>query len=288
MGGGGGAGGRMAGMRQLGGILGLAAAFGAGVWLALGREAGEEWLAGYLLEQSLSVDNLLVFVLVFDYFKVEEGAQKNVLNYGIWGAAIFRAVFVLLGAELLENFEGVLLLFAGILIFSSYKILAGGDEDEEADLQNNAVVKLCRRVITVSDEYDGDRFFTLAADGARIATPLLLVLTVIELSDLVFAVDSIPAVFGVTRDPFIVYSSNLLAILSLRSLYSLVSSGMSELEYLEKAVGVVLGFIGLKMVAGFGGLEISTGLSLSVVCALLAGGVGLSVLLPASGTEYKE
>ena len=288
MGGVGGAGGRMAGMRQLGGILGLAAAFGAGGWLALGREAGEEWLAGYLLEQSLSVDNLLVFVLVFDYFKVEEGAQKNVLNYGIWGAAIFRAVFVLLGAELLENFEGVLLLFAGILIFSSYKILAGGDEDEEADLQNNAVVKLCRRVITVSDEYDGDRFFTLAADGARIATPLLLVLTVIELSDLVFAVDSIPAVFGVTRDPFIVYSSNLLAILSLRSLYSLVSSGMSELEYLEKAVGVVLGFIGLKMVAGFGGLEISTGLSLSVVCALLAGGVGLSVLLPASGTEYKE
>ena len=251
------------------------------MWVFLGKEAGQEWLAGYLLEQSLSVDNLLVFVLIFDYFKVEGAAQKKVLEYGIWGAALSRAVFVLLGAELLEKFENVLLVFAAILIYSSYKILVGGDEEEEADLQNNAVVRLCRRVITVTDTYDGDKFFTAAADGARVATPLLLVLAVIELSDLVFAVDSIPAVFGVTRDPFIVYSSNLLAILSLRSLYSLVSQGMSELEYLEKAVGIVLGFIGVKMVAcDVGGFEISTASSLSVVCALLAGGVGLSVLKP--------
>ena len=166
-------------------------------------------------------------------------------------------------------------------IFSSYKILAGGDKEEEADLHNNAVVRLCRRFITVTDTYDGDRFFTEVADGARVATPLLLVLAVIELSDLVFAVDSIPAVFGVTRDPFIVYSSNLLAILSLRSLYSLVSQGMSELEYLEKAVGIVLGFIGVKMVAcDVGGFEISTASSLSVVCALLAGGGSASTVGP--------
>ena len=261
-----------------------AAAFGAGVWALRGGEAGQEWFAGYLLEQSLSVDNLFVFVLVFDYFKVPRSGQDKVLSYGIWSTAVLRACFVLVGAELLESFEPVLLVFAAFLVDSSYQILLG-DEDEEEDFADNGIVKFFKGVADFSDDYDGDNFFTLQ-EGVRTATPLLLVLATIEVSDLIFAVDSIPAVFGVTRDPFIVYSSNMFAILSLRSLYTFVSESMSELEYLDRAVGLVLGFIGAKMIAGFAGLEISTAASLGVVCTLLGGGVVLS--LPNAGAPPEE
>merc|ERR1711972_158051 len=143
---------------------------------------------------------------------------------------------------------------------------------------------ICKKFIRVADEYDGAKFFTVAADGTRVATPLLLALAVIEVSDLVFAVDSVPAVFGITRDPFIVYSSNMLPILSLRSLYSFVANGISELRFLEKAVGIILGFIGLKIIAGFADIQVSTTASLGVVSLLLAGGVGLSLAFPEDGT----
>jgi predicted tellurium resistance membrane protein TerC len=225
-----------------------------------------------------------------------------------------------LGAAVLERFRPVLLLFAGILLASSAKmLLGGGDEgEEEANMEDNAVVALVRRLLPVSPDYDGDAFFTLV-DGVRTATPLLLVLVVIELSDLVFAVDSIPAVFGVTTDPFIVYTSNMFAIAvrgarrgarrvassfrcvlpyparllarshlpsrcrapqALRALFPVVAGAMGELKYLEKAVSLVLGFIGAKMVADFGGYHISTGVSLAVVASALAAGVGLSLALP--------
>ena len=213
-----------------------------------------EFFAGYLLEQSLSVDNLFVFVLLFGYFKVlralpccftqqcservasprlqvPKAYEAKVLEYGILGAAGLRAVFIcawrdlsgrralltrptrspVLGAVVLERFRPVLLAFAALLLFSSAKILFGGDEEEEDSMDDNAVVSLVRRLLPVSPAYDGDAFFT-QVDGVRTATPLLLVLVVIELSDLVFAVDSIPAVFGVTTDPFIVYTSNMFAI----------------------------------------------------------------------------
>lgn len=261
-------------------FVGAALLFGIGIWQTLGAEKAEEFFAGYLLEQSLSVDNLFVFILVFRYFRAPKADQDKVLSYGIWTAAVLRLVMILLGSELIESWKPVLLLFAGILLFSSFKLLTGGkDEGEDEDLSDNGVVKLCRRLIPVSDSYKGDSFFTME-NGKRVATPLLLVLAVVELSDVVFAVDSIPAVFGITHDPFIVYSSNMFAILSLRALYGFVNTIMSELRYLDKAVALVLGFIGAKMLADFGGYHVPTTASLGVVVTTLAGGVAASLWLP--------
>ena len=241
-----------------------------------------EFFAGYLLEQSLSIDNLFVFVLLFGYFKVPKAYEARVLEYGILGAAIVRAVVIVLGATVIERFRPVLLLFAGFLMYSSYKVLfASGDEDDGApNMENNTVVALVRRLLPVAPAFDGDRFFTRLPDGSRVATPLLVVLICVELSDLIFAVDSIPAVFGVTSDPFIVYSSNMFAIASLRALFSLVVSAMTELRYLDKAVAVVLGFIGAKMVADLAGAHIPTSTSLAVVLTSLGAGIGLSLAYP--------
>ena len=260
-------------------VLGAACAFGAFIGATQGADKASEYFAGYLLEQSLSVDNLFVFVLVFEYFKVPPERQTRVLNYGILGALLMRAVMVLAGVQVVENFKPTLLVFAGILIFSSYKLLSEVDEDEEEDMSENAIVKFCSKFIDVSEDYDGDNFFTVQ-NGVKIATPLLLVLAVIEVSDVVFAVDSIPAVFGVTTDPFIVYTSNLFAIMSLRQLYGLISKAVGELKYLQTAVALVLGFIGVKMCVEFAGVDIPTEASLAVVATMLGGGVGASVLLP--------
>mmetsp|Transcript_40660 Transcript_40660/g.49317 ORF Transcript_40660/g.49317 Transcript_40660/m.49317 type:complete len:405 (-) Transcript_40660:522-1736(-) len=254
--------------------------FGGAITLIQGPEKGSEFFAGYLLEESLSVDNLFVFVLIFNYFEVPLASQSRVLLYGIWGAAIMRAIMVVLGSAAIENFQPVLLVFAGILIFSSYKLLTEG-EGEDEDFSENAILKFCKRFIPVTDEMDGDRFFTEVKEGGTVvtkATPLLLVLAVVELSDVVFAVDSIPAVFGVTQDPFIVYTSNMFAIFGLRSLYYFVSSAVEDLVYLQPAVALVLGFVGTKMVGEYCGLEVSTEASLAVVATLLAGGIGLSLL----------
>ncbi|EFJ19222.1 hypothetical protein SELMODRAFT_177860 [Selaginella moellendorffii] len=184
---------------------------------------------------------------------------------------------ILLGVATLERFEVVNLLLAAILLFSSYKLLTGSDE--ENDFSENYIVNTCKRFIPVTPDYDGQKFFT-TIDGVRMATPLLLTLAVIELSDIAFAVDSIPAVFGVTRDPFIVFSSNLFAILGLRSLYTLISSSMAELEYLQPAVAAILGFIGAKMVLDFFGLHVPTEVSLGIVATTLGAGVSLSLLRP--------
>ncbi|KAI8471645.1 MAG: integral membrane protein TerC family-domain-containing protein [Monoraphidium minutum] len=272
--------------------VGAAVAFGAGVWYVQGAEKAQEFFAGYLLEQSLSVDNLFVFVLVFNYFKTPLAYQPKVLTYGIATAAVLRAAMILLGTELVQRFEPVLLVFALVLLWSAYGLLFGEDDDDE-DLSDNAIIKVCRRLLPVTDHYDGDKFFTTSpppgaaaaalapgAAAARAATPLLLALAVIEISDVVFAVDSIPAVFGVTLDPFIVYSSNMFAILSLRSLYSFVSTIMTEMRFLDKAVAIVLAFIGLKLVGQLAGAEVPTDVSLMVVGVVLGGGVGASLLLP--------
>jgi len=183
------------------------------------------------------------------------------------------------GAELVANFKPILLVFALILLYSSISIFQGGDEEEDGDLKNNSIVQFCRKLIKVSDHYDGNKFFT-TENGVRIATPLLLVLAIVELSDVVFAVDSIPAVFGVTVDPFIVYSSNMFAIANLRSLYTFVAVAINDLHYLEKSVALVLAYIGTKMVVEFAGVEIPTSVSLGIVASVLAAGVGLSYVLP--------
>ncbi|XP_062117078.1 thylakoid membrane protein TERC, chloroplastic isoform X2 [Humulus lupulus] len=252
-----------------------AVAFGIGLGFKEGGEKATEFFTGYILEQSLSVDNLFVFVLIFKYFKVPSMYQNQVLSYGIVGAVVFRLTIILLGTATLQRFESVNLLLAGILLFSSFKLFA--TEEDDTDLSDNFIVKSCQRVIPVTASYNGNRFFT-AQDGVWKATPLLLTVAVIELSDIAFAVDSIPAVFGCTRDPFIVYTSNVFAILGLRSLYTLISEGMSDLVYLQPSIGVVLSFIGCKMILDFFGFHISTEISLGFVATSLSAGVVLSLL----------
>ena len=271
----------------------------------------------------MSVDNLFVFVLVFRYFGVSGPGQDRVLAWGIASAAVLRLLMVAAGAELIENFKPVLLVFAGILVYSSIKLAfvdSGGDgEESEDDLSDNAIVKLCKKVLTVSDDYDGVKFFTevpiVAADGSdgsssrssssssmststsdtltqktkRVATPLLLVLAVIELSDVVFAVDSVPAVFGVSRDPLVVWSASMAAIASLRALYGFVATALGTLKFLDKAVAAVLAWVGGKMIFEFfSGAEVSTALSLGVVVACLAVGVGASLAVGGGGGDEQE
>ncbi|KAF7113541.1 hypothetical protein RHSIM_RhsimUnG0120200 [Rhododendron simsii] len=269
-----------------------AVAFGVGLGFKDGVGKASEFFAGYLLEQSLSVDNLFVFVLIFKYFKVPLAYQNRVLSYGIAGAIVFRLSIILLGSVTLQRFEAVNLVLAAILLYSSFKkfqystldtelakadMKLFGSEEEDSDLSDNVIVKTCQKFIPVTSNYDGNRFITLQ-DGVWKATPLLLTVAVIELSDIAFAVDSIPAVFGVTRDPFIVFTSNLFAILGLRSLYTLISEGMADLEYLQPSIGVVLGFIGCKMILDFFGYHVSTEVSLGVVATTLTTGVLLSLM----------
>lgn len=252
-----------------------AVAFGVALGFKDGVGKASEFFAGYLLEQSLSVDNLFVFVLIFKYFKVPMMYQNRVLSYGIAGAVIFRLSLILLGTATLQRFEAVNLFLAAILFYSSFKLF--GSEEEEEDLSDNFIVKTCQKFIPVTANYDGNRFFTIE-DGVRKATPLLLTVAVIELSDIAFAVDSIPTVFGVTRDPFVVFTSNFFAILGLRSLYTLISESMAELEYLQPSIAVVLGFIGFKMILDFFGYHVGTEVSLGFVATSLTAGVLLSLI----------
>ncbi|CAJ1946286.1 unnamed protein product [Cylindrotheca closterium] len=262
-----------------------AATFGTGLGFAFGSTTSEEFFAGYLLELSLSVDNLLVFLLLFEYFQVPMKYQNRVLNYGIIGAVMMRAIMIGAGAVAIHQFHAVLLVFAGILLFSSGKVLLGSDDDEEEDLADNAIIKLANNFIKSTPSFDGNKFFTVQ-DGVRLATPMLLCTIAVELSDVVFAVDSIPAVYGVTENPLVVFSSNMFAILGLRSLYTILSKAAEELEYLETSVAIILGFIGSKMIGEYFGFEVPTEVSLGVVFSLLAGGIGLS--LWEQGKEEKE
>lgn len=262
-----------------------ATVFGTGLGVAFGSATSEEFFAGYLLELSLSVDNLLVFLLLFDYFQVPKRYQNRVLNYGIIGAVMMRAIMIGVGAVAIQQFHVVLLAFAGILLYSSGSVLLGGDSDEEEDLADNAIIKLANNFIKSTSEFDGNKFFTVQ-NGIRLATPMLLCTVAVELSDVVFAVDSIPAVFGVTENPLVVFSSNMFAILGLRSLFTILAKAAEDLEYLETSVAIILGFIGSKMIAEYFGVEVPTEASLGVVFSLLSGGIGLS--LWEQGKEDKE
>lgn len=252
-----------------------AIAFGLGTMVVKGRQSGLEFFAGYLVEQSLSVDNLFVFIMLFDYFKVPTEYQARVLNWGIIGAISMRAVMIVVGVAAIQRFRTVILVFAGILLVSSVKLLTE-KEDEDGDLSDNLILKVSKSFVRSTDQYDGENFFT-RIDGKKLATPLLLCLICIEVSDFVFAVDSIPAVLGVSKDSFIVYTSNVFAILALRSLYTLVSHAITDLPYLKPSVALVLGFVGLKMCLEYFHYEIGIGISLTVVATLLGAGIAASV-----------
>jgi tellurite resistance protein TerC len=256
------------------GAVTFAIAFGLFVLLREGGRAALEYYTGYLVELSLSVDNLFVFILIFTYFGVPAEARPKVLHWGILGAIIMRFLMIALGALLLQRFEWITWVFGGILIFTGIRMWT--QESERIEPEKNPIVRLARRVMPFSPGYDGARFVTRRSDGRRLATPLLLVLLVVEWSDLIFAIDSIPAVFAVTRDPFLVFSSNVFAILGLRALFFVLAGMMDKFAYLKPGVALILVLVGLKMALSRW-VHLPIGISLAVIVGTLVAAVGLSL-----------
>lgn len=243
-----------------------------------GGEAALEFLTGYIIEKSLSMDNIFVMAAIFGYFKIPKIYQHRVLFWGILGAIIFRGVFVIGGAALLHHFEWIMYVFGALLIFSALKMLFS-KEDEEQDLSQNTVVKLAKKFFPITTKIEGHAFF-LKENGKRFITPLLLSLLVIETTDIFFAVDSIPAIFAVTRDPFIVFTSNIMAILGLRSLYFALAAMLGKFHLLKYALVFILGFVGVKMLI-MEVYKIPTWISLSVIVFALGLGIAASFMFPA-------
>jgi tellurite resistance protein TerC len=257
------------------GLIGFALAFGLWVLAREGGRAALEYYTGYLVELSLSVDNLFVFILIFGYFRVPPAARPKVLKWGILGAIVMRLAMIALGGLLLQRFEWITWVFGGILIITGIRMWV--QKEEHIELERNPVVRLARRFLPLSSSYHETAFFCRRRDGRHLATPLFLVLLVVEWSDLVFAIDSIPAVFAVTRDPFLVFSSNVFAILGLRALFFVLAGMLDKFVYLRPGVALILVFVGLKM-ALERWVHIATGLSLGVVVGTLAAAVLLSIL----------
>jgi tellurite resistance protein TerC len=257
-----------------GGLVAVALLFGLFVLWREGTQPALEYYTGYLIELSLSVDNLFVFLLIFSYFCVRSDAQPKVLKWGILGAIVMRLIMIALGALLLERFHWIVYVFGGLLIVTGIRMLS--QKEEAVDLERNPVVRLARRFLPISDSYDGTKFFTRTLRGKLMGTPLLLVLLVVEWSDLVFAIDSIPAIFAVTRDPFLVYSSNIFAILGLRAMFFVLASMLDKFVYLKPGVAFILVFVGIKMTLS-GWIHIPTTLSLGVIVATLVTAVVLSL-----------
>lgn len=256
--------------------IGLALVFNAGIYYTRGSELALEFLAGYLIEKSLSVDNIFVFLLIFSYFSVPLAYQRRVLLWGILGALVMRGVFIAVGATLLHYFHWIIYVFGAFLIFTGIQMLRAGDA--QTDPENNPVIRLVRRILPVTDDYEEQHFF-VRRQGRLFATPLLVVLLSVESTDLMFAVDSIPAIFAVTDDVFIVYTSNVFAILGLRALYFLIADVLDLFVYLRYGLGVVLGFVGVKMLL-VDTYPIPIGVSLSVIAAVLTVAVAASLLFP--------
>jgi tellurite resistance protein TerC len=246
------------------------------VYARMGSNAGLEYLTAYLVEESLSVDNLFVFLVLFSYFGLTESRQQRVLFWGIVGAVVMRGVFIGAGAALLHRFHWMMYLFGGFLIYTGAKLLLR--KEEENDPEDNPALKLARRYIRTTKDYHGDDFWVMK-EGKRYATPLFLVLIVIELTDLIFAVDSVPAVLAISDNTFVVYTSNIMAILGLRALYFVLAGMMGRFHYLGTGLALILLFIGSKMVAS-GFFHFPTWVSLGVIIGVLSGSVGLSLLRP--------
>jgi tellurite resistance protein TerC len=257
--------------------VGLALVFNVFVYFRFGQERALEFLTGYLIEKALSVDNIFVFLVIFSYFSVPSEYQHRVLFWGVLGAILMRALFILAGAALLHAFHGIVVLFGAFLVFTGFRLLA--HRAEEIHPERNPLLRLARRLVPVVPEYHGAKFL-VAIDGRRYATPLFLVLLAVEGTDLVFALDSIPAIFAVTEDPFIVFTSNIFAVLGLRTLYFLLAGALDKLRYLKVGLGLVLAFVGCKLLVT-PWVKIPIGLSLTMVCLLLGGSILASLWTPA-------
>lgn len=252
----------------------VALVFNGWMYYRFGRQPALDFLTGYVIERSLSFDNIFVFVVIFNYFAVPAELQHRVLFWGILGALVSRGVFIVAGTGLLTRFEWLIYVFGAFLVYTGLKVLV--QKETEVEPERNPVVSLFKRFTPLTDRYHGKKFFIFEA-GKRLATPLMLVLVVVESTDVVFAVDSIPAVLGITRDPFIVFTSNIFAILGLRALYFLLASLMHKFHYLSYGLGLVLMFVGVKMLIHHF-YVIPTVLSLWVVLGLLSLSIGISLL----------
>jgi tellurite resistance protein TerC len=265
----------------------LALCFSGVIFHFEGKQAGMEFLTGYLIEKSLSIDNIFVFVLIFTHFQVPKKAQHTVLFWGVLGALIMRAALILAGAAVISAFHWVIYVFGGFLILTGIKMLM--TINEVPDLTGNKVTRFMRRHFRVTEGYEGERFL-VRRDGVRLITPLLIVLVLVEFSDVVFALDSIPAIFAITKDPFLVYTSNVFAILGLRALFFALAGIIHRFHYLKYGLSIVLVVVGAKMVvnAAFGQL-IPTEWALLTTAAIIGGSVALSIYrtrgLPAEGVE---
>jgi tellurite resistance protein TerC len=274
--------------------ISLAVLFNIGVFNWKGAQQGMQFATAYLLELSLSVDNLFIFLVIFRFFGVEESCRPRVLFWGILGAVVLRGIMIGAGVELIQHFTWLMYIFGAVLIYTGIKLFFAKDEAYEPS--KTLAYRLTRRYVPMTEKYRGALFF-VHENGKRLATPLFLVLVVVETTDLVFAVDSIPACLGVSRDPFIVYTSNIFAVLGLRSFYFLLAGLMGSLRHLKPALSLVLIFIGLKMTveeactAGLiaepwhSRLELSTGVSLAVVGGILALAVVASLAFPANSEK---
>lgn len=263
----------------------LAMAFGGMIWWWRGAELGQQFLAAYLIELCLSVDNVFVFILVFAYFKVAPQYQHRVLFWGIIGAVVMRAVFILVGVSVIARFHWVLYVFGAFLVYTGIKMAMPGDSQVDVDPDHNAAVRLFRRFVPVAPKNESGRFF-VRHDGRAMATPLFIVLIVIETTDLVFALDSLPAVLAITKDGFVALTSNIFAILGLRSLYFALSGIMQLFRYLKVGLAVILIFIGTKMLIEHW-VDISTTVSLGVIGGVLATSVLTSVLIKPADAKSK-
>jgi tellurite resistance protein TerC len=271
--------------------VGLALSFNLLVYHWFGADRALEFLTGYLIEKALSVDNIFVFLMIFSYFAVPTAYQHRVLVWGILGALVMRALFIVAGAALLQRFHWVIYLFGAFLVFTGVRLLMGSGA--EVHPERNPVYRLFRRCVPAVDQYHGPAFTTVK-DGRRYATPLLLVVAVVEATDVVFALDSIPAIFAVTTDPFIVYTSNIFAILGLRALYFALAGMLGKFHYLKVGLSLVLVFVGAKMLVA-GVFKIPILVSLLVIVAVLGSSIAASLLrrqperpaLPVSPSEQR-
>jgi tellurite resistance protein TerC len=254
--------------------IGAALLFCAGIHFMLGKVKALEFLTGYVIEKSLSVDNIFVFIMIFEYFRIPPSYQPRVLKWGILGAIIMRGIFIGAGVELFKAFDWIIYVFGAFLIFTAVKLAMR--KEEKFDPEKNPVLRLFRRFFRVNPGYHGDRFF-VSHSGLLSATPLFIALLMIESSDVIFAMDSIPAVLAITTDPFIVYTSNIFAILGLRSLFFVISGIMGVFRYLKLGISIILCFVGIKMLISKV-YEIPITASLGIIFGVLASSVLLSMI----------
>ena len=263
----------------------LGLAFGGVVWWAYGAQAGGEYFAGYLIEKSLAIDNVFVWAIIFSYFAVPRQYQHRVLFLGVAGALVFRGVFIAAGSALIASFAWILYVFGAFLLVTGYTMIRR--RADHIDPSRSRVLRMFRRVVPTTEEYHGQKFW-IRRNGALVATPLLMVLVLVETTDIIFAVDSIPAIFAVTQEPFVVFTANAFAILGLRAMYFLLADLMHRFVYLKLGLGLVLIWVGVKLLLQVDVYKMPTWLSLGVVAVIIAVSIAASLIATRRGAAIQE